>query len=177
MYFYLIFFWTYLKNFYDKIKFNKYLYINYDCQNDNIKVTNVSLLYNILNYMNLRNSKVSNIVVKNFYNIDLNCKLIKVNSNDQILFEDQNFIKPIVPKGIISDIIIDVKNHRYNLNSLKQNLFKIDKNIPLIFCLFYYENICKIENVNLSLSYYGKENNKIFKINDIDKISDILNNT
>ena len=104
--------------------------------------------------------------------------MIVINSNDQVLPEEKDVISPIIPKGIISNIVIDVKNHRYNLNRLKKNLFKIDKEIPIIFCLLYYENICKIENINLSVNYFGKDNNnKFYKINDIDKISVLVNNT
>ena len=176
MYLYFLVIWTYIKSFFDKIKFNQYLYITYDDRIDKVKLVNVSFLYNLFKFLYICN--FSNQLVKKYYNIDPKNKLIVINSNDQVLPEEKDVISPIIPKGIISNIVIDVKNHRYNLNRLKKNLFKIDKEIPIIFCLLYYENICKIENINLSVNYFGKDNNnKFYKINDIDKISVLVNNT
>ncbi len=179
MYLYFLIIWTYIKSLFEKIKLNKYLYLTYDNKDDKVKIVNVSFIYNVLKFMYIYDYDLSKQLIKKYYNIDPENRLIVINSIEQILPEGKDVISPIIPKGIISNIVIDVKNHRYNLNTLKKNLFKIDKETPIIFCLLYYENICKIENVNLSVNYFGKDDNdnKFIKINDIDKISVIINNT
>lgn len=174
MYYNLLFIWTYIKFFFNKFKLDQFYYLEY--RPDNIKIKKVSFLYYFLNIFCLRNKNFVQYFILNYCNIDLRKQLIKINNNNQIMLENKVRIKPLVPKGIINNIVVDVKNHRYNLNSIKKNLFKIDCEVPLIFCLLFYENICKIENLNISVNYFGKKNedNNFFKINDIDKISRII---
>ena len=158
------------------IKLNKYYYYTYNPNEDMIKINDITLIYYLLNFFLFFNKNLSKRILKNYYNVDENVKLIKINDMNCIMLEEKSNISPITPKGVIDNIVIDVRNHRYNLNKLKLNLFKIDSDVPLIFCLFYFENICKIDNIKLTVNYIGENKNydNFFKINDIDKISAIL---
>jgi len=78
--------------------------------------------------------------------------IIKINNNNQMMGLYNNF-EPIIPKGIISNIKINIRNHRYEINNFKKNIFRIDRNIPLIFCLAYYENIRKFNSCYITTEY------------------------
>ena len=175
MYWFIIIY-TYIKNFFNKFKLNNYYYLDYNSKEDLVKKKNITFWIYLLNIFNLRNNiYIINLIYK-FININLNSPIIKINKNGNILLEQNKVINSIVPKGIVSNIIIDVKNHRYNLNNLKKNLFKIDKDIPLIFCLIYYENIYKIEDIFIGINYFGKENVNFNKIGYLDKTSILFDN-
>ena len=170
-------FWLFLLYFRNKINFlipSNYFILKYNKNNDFIAIEDVSFICNIMKLLNCRNQIYILSLINRFLNYDLNNKLIEINNNHNISYEDEKKFKPIIPKGIISTIRVDIKNHRYDLNNLKKNIFKIDKEVPLIFCLKYFEGISKINDCRITLGYRGNSNVKSTNINHIDKICTII---
>ena len=171
-----LFFSIYIKSLIDYIRPNIYYKLLYDTNSDVAKIINVTFYYYLLSYLCLRHNSYALYFIEKISGLDLDSNLIILNNNKQLIVEGNNKFKSVIPKGIINNIIIDVKNHRYNLDTIKKNLFKIDVNIPLIFCLLYYENICKINDCYISTTYLGKklDENKFTKIISIDTISKLI---
>jgi hypothetical protein len=156
-----------------QISYNKYYVYSYDINKDVIQIRNITIIYYLLMIFFMTNNKR----VMNFFLIKKKNIIIKNNNEQIFLLVNNNFSRGVIPKGIIENIIINIRNHRYELNNLKKNLFKIDSKIPLIFCLAYYENIKKINLCFLKLKYkklFNKslENSLLYKV----KNDDILEN-
>ena len=145
----LYLFYLYICNKLKIISYNNYYIYSYDEVQDVVDIKNITNLYYMLMILFLTNNKR----VLNYFQIKKNNMIVK-NNNDQIfLLDKNNFSKSIVPTGIIDNIKINIKNHRYDLENFKRNIFKIDHSTPIIFCLAYYENIKRVKECNLTLEY------------------------
>ena len=161
-------------NFNNRI-YNIYYLYKYDTSKDIIKIKNITILYYILYFLRLNNN---NRILK-YLSIKRNNVIIKNKKNKFVKLDNTEFT-PVVPNGIIGDIIINIENHRYETSNLKKNIFNIDKNISLIFCLAYFENIKKFNLCYLTLEYkkiFINNSNKsnIFKVHSNDIINNIFN--
>lgn len=171
------YFWFLILYLRNKVNFlipSNYFILKYNKNKDLIDIEDVSFICNLIKLLNCRNQSYILDFINRFFNYDLGSKLIEINNVYNINYENEERLQPIIPKGIINIIRVDIKNHRYDLNNLKKNIFKIDRNIPLIFCLKYFEGINKIEDCRITLSYRGNSNIKSTNINHIDKISAII---
>jgi len=76
-------------------------------------------------------------------------------------------------KKIIKDIEYNDLNYKFNLNELKENIYKIDGSIPLPLVLNLYKNININSDSILHIKYF-KNDTKILKILSTTKFEDIL---
>ena len=168
--------WIYIYLVYLKLisyfNFNLSHYYQYDYsqKKDVIRIENITLLYYI-----------STILIFKSYFLkifNINSKFIIVKKDNKLNLLESKYFKSIRPKGIINNIQVNIKNHRYELSNLKSNLYNIDRNIPVIFCLSYYENINKFNDCVVNCNY-----KKLFKditlydykVKATDKFSDLFN--
>ena len=133
---------TYINIYLDLIKYKfskwipfKYYFIEMNEKNLDFKILDVSILINLLKIFNISNNKIAHKLVNRAFGINLDNRIIRKNNEDQILFDDKQRLFPVIPKHVIQSIRLDIVNHRYYLNNLKQNLFKIDRETPILFCL------------------------------------------
>lgn len=165
-------YYLYICNKLQFISYNKYYVYSYDVNKDDIQIRNITIIYYMLTMLFMTN----NIKVLNYFLIKKDNIIVK-NNNEQIFILGNNNFSGVVPNGIIENIKMNIKDNRYELKNLKKNLFKIDHNTPIIFCLAYYENIKNINLCHLSLEYKilfnrGLDNPLLYKV----KSNDILKN-
>lgn len=170
----------FVKNKFSRFIPFKYYVIDWNHLNNESKLIDVSILINILKLFYINENKFVHKFIKNFFAINLDSNILKINNDDQVLLDYKKRLIPVIPKNIIENIRLDIINHRYYLYNLKKNLFKIDKDTPIIFCLAYYEKISKLDKCNLTLKYMLKDNSFkeiTIKINEKDTINSIIKNT
>jgi len=164
LYLFLIYIW-------DKINFisiNKYYEYKYNENTETVFIKNITLIY-YLSFLLIYNE-----ILLDYFKINTNNVIIK-KKNNYFLLKNKKF-EPIIPKGIIDNIELNIKNHRYELNNLKKNIFCIDKNLPVIFCLGFFENINNISYCFINCKYKIKFNDlKKVNLHKVNK-NDIINN-
>ena len=158
----------------------KYYTIEWNDLNKESKILDVSILINLLKLFFISDNKTAHKIVKSILGINLENKIFRINNDDQLLLDNKKRLMPVIPKNVIETIRLDIINHRYYLDNLKKNLFKIDRDTPIIFCLAYYEMINNLNNCNITLKYILKDNLSkeiSIKINEKDTINSIIKNT
>lgn len=183
----MISYFTYANIYLDLIKSKlsnfipfRYYLIDYPNLNNEYKIMNVSFLINLLKIFYISENKIILDLIKNIVGINLENKIIRINNDDQILLDYKKRVMPVIPKFIIESIRLDIVNHRYYLENLKNNLFKIDRDTPIIFCLAHYEMINNINSCNITLKIHSKDNlirEISIKIDEKDTINNIIKNT
>ena len=138
----------------------------------NIIISNLSYLkfnnYYLLNDNNLKQLSITNYYYS-YYNQNSN---ILIKNYNRLYFKNKIFTM-FIPKKPILKICILKNNIEHNLNSLLNNIYNIDINIPIFAILQIYENINIYNNTNkLKIYYLG--NNKIYDLNSNIKLIDIL---
>ena len=152
---------------------NKYFSLNYDNINDLIIINDVTIIYYLLYFLNLRNNKIANSFIELIFSIKLN-NIIKKTIDNKFLLENDFNLCQIYKYYEIVNIRIDIKNHRYSLDKLREKICFIDKNIPIIFCIAYFEKILKIKNCNITICF-RKNVNKCLNIKYNDTLSYVIN--
>ena len=158
----------------------KYYGIEWNNLTKESKIIDLSILVNLLKLFYLSDNKVAHKLVKSIFGINLENKIFRKNNDDQIILDHKKKLMPVIPKNIIGSIRLDVINHRYYLENLKKNLFKIDRDTPITFCLAHYEMINNLNNCNITIKYILKDNlfkEITIKINEKDTINNLIKNT
>lgn len=158
----------------------KYYIIEWNNLNKESKILDVSILINLLKLFYLYDNKITKKLVNSFLGINLENKIFRKNNDDQVILDYKERLIPVIPKNIIGSIRLDIINHRYYLENLKANLFKIDRDTPIAFCLAHYEMINNLNNCNITLKYILRDNLSkeiTIKINEKDTINSIIKNT
>ncbi len=149
--------------YYEWVKPNTYYYY------DGGSVLNISLIIFLLDIFLIGLFFKNYIFENRLYYIKYNL-LKKYNSEkiNNIKLKDNIFYKKI-----IKDIEYNDLNYKFNLNILKENIYKIDGSIPLPLVLNLYKNIYINSNSILHIKYF-KNDTKILKILSTTKFEDIL---
>jgi len=143
--------------YYEWVKPNTYYYY------DGGSVLNISLIIYLLDIFLIGLFFKNYIFGNRLYYIKYNL-LKKYNSEK---------MNNIFYKKIIKDIEYNDLNYKFNLNELKENIYKIDGSIPLPLVLNLYKNININSDSILHIKYF-KNDTKILKILSTTKFEDIL---
>lgn len=128
--------------------------------------------YKFYNYylLDIKSNSVINYTLKYhipFLYIDKRKYKIIEHNNYNLKFLDSTITYIEIPRPIIQ-----IKINNIKLNKLKNNLFSVDKNLPIYFLVRLFENINLDDEVEITIKYI--ESTKKIKINKYSLLKNII---